>query len=219
MTHATDVSIDGEGTGWMSWGIQSYTNHRMYNIRTTTPQEGYTIGFPTLEDNSVTSNIPSNAIMISPNLQVASQLGETRYQSVLNTAAQYPNQYKVPEVGKFYKLAEEHCREYVETVYINEEGQVDWWKDGQNTDKNKVIHYDDWRLPTKAEINKMIELQESSRAMDRLLVGQYYFCITGKGDDADINVKENWISEEVPNYDSGKTGYYIRCVRDVNRKK
>ena len=219
MTHATDVSIDGEGTGWMSWGIQSYTNHRMYNIRTTTPQEGYTIGFPTLEDNSVTSNIPSNAIMISPNLQVASQLGETRYQSVLNTAAQYPNQYKVPEVGKFYKLAEEHCREYVETVYINEEGQIDWWKDGQNTDKNKVIHYDDWRLPTKAEINKMIELQESSRAMDRLLVGQYYFCITGKGDDADINVKENWISEEVPNYDSGKTGYYIRCVRDVNRKK
>jgi hypothetical protein len=65
----------------------------------------------------------------------------------------------------------------------------------------------------------MIELQESSRAMDRLLVGQYYFCITGNGDDADINDKDNWVSNEVPNYDSGKTGYYIRCVRDVNRKK
>lgn len=64
----------------------------------------------------------------------------------------------------------------------------------------------------------MIELQESSRAMDRLLVGQYYFCITGNGEDADIHDYTNWVSNEIPNFDSGKTGYYIRCVRDVNRK-
>ncbi len=217
MTHATDVSIDGEGTGWMSWGIQSYTNHRMYNVRTTTPQLGYTIGFPALGDKGITRNIPDNAVMISPNLQVASQLGETRYQSVLNEAAKYPTQYKVPEIGKFFKLAEEHCREYVETVYVGEEKE--WWKDGQNTDKRKVVHYDDWRLPTKAEINKMIELQESSRAMDKLLVGQYYFCITGAGDDADINTPSNWVSDEITNFTPSMTGYYIRCVRDVNRTK
>ena len=219
MTHATSVSLDGEGTGWTSWGIQSYTNHRMYNVHTTIPQEGYTIGYPRLKDDGTVVNTKDMSVMISPTLQVASQLGETRYQSVLNEAAKYPAQYKVPEVGKFYKLAEEHCREYVETVYVNDEGKEEWWSDGQKTDKDKVIHYDDWRLPTKAEINKMIELQQSSRAMDRLLVGQYYFCITGAGDDADINVKENWVSDEIPNFDDGKAGYYIRCVRDAKRKK
>lgn len=219
MTHETSVSIDGAGTGWTSWGIQSYTNHRMYNVHTTIPQEGYTIGYPRLKDDGTVVNTKDMSVMISPTLQVASQLGETRYQSVLNEAAKYPAQYKVPEVGKFYKLAEEHCREYVETVYVNDEGKEEWWSDGQKTDKDKVIHYDDWRLPTKAEINKMIELQQSSRAMDRLLVGQYYFCITGAGDDADINVKENWVSDPIPNFDDGKAGYYIRCVRDAKRKK
>lgn len=219
MTHATSVSIDDEGTGWMSWGRQSYTNHRMYNVRTTVTSSEFVIGYPSVNEDGTLRNTPDNAIMVSPNLQVASLLGDTRYQSVLNTAAQYPTQYKVPEVGKFYLLAEEHCREYVETVYVQDENDADNEEWYINADKNKVVHYDDWRLPTKAEIDMMIELQESSRAMDRLLVGQYYFCITGNGDDADINDATNWVSSEVPNYDSGKTGYYIRCVRDVNRKK
>jgi hypothetical protein len=106
----------------------------------------------------------------------------------------------------------------VETTYIDENDN-NQWDENVNGHPEVVIHYDDWRLPTKAEIDQMIELQQTSRAMDRLLVGQYYFCITGNGDDADINDATNWVSNEVPNYDSGKTGYYIRCVRDVNRKK
>lgn len=138
---------------------------------------------------------------------VASQLGETYYQSVVNSAASY--NYKVPVVGEFYKIAVEHCREYVETTYTDLNNNYKW------DEGEPVTHYDDWRLPTKAEINKIIELQNSSRAMDKLLVGQYYFCAAGGGENADINKKENWVSNEVSGYTSGQTGYYIRCVRDV----
>ena len=216
MTHATTTYKDDPGTGWGAWGKQRYSNHRMYNIRTTTTKNNYIIGYPSLNSDGTLENAHDNSVMISPNLQVASQLGETHYQSILTNAASYS--YPIPVVGGFYEFAKEHCREYVETTFIDE-NENNVWDENVNGHPEVVIHYDDWRLPTKAEIDQMIELQQSSRAMDRLLVGQYYFCITGNGDDADINDKDNWVSNEVPNYDSGKTGYYIRCVRDVNRKK
>ena len=205
MTYSVTMSpgiMDGK---WVSWGKQAYTNHRMYIVRTTTSSSEYNVGHPTLTDEGVTENTVSNANMISPKFAVASQLGETRYQSIITLAAE--NNYKVPVVGEFYKLAVEHCREYVETTYIDKDGDHEWDSD------ETVIHYDDWRLPTKAEINAIINYQNESRAMDRLLVGQYYFCAAGADDDADVNVQENWVSNEVAGYSS--TGYYIRCVRDV----
>lgn len=224
MTHAQTVYVNNNDSKWTSWGLQSYTNHRMYHIKTSNTSEDYTIGFPSLQDDGVPLNVPYNARLISPGLMIASQLGETRYQSILNTVANgkatspssYP--YEVPVVGKFYKLAQQHCREYVETTFIDmpdANGVYNGvWDEGE-----EVIHYDDWRLPTKAEIDRIIEFQESSRAMDKLLVGQYYFCITGNGEDADINEKDNWVSVQVPNYTSSMTGYYIRCVRDAGRNK
>lgn len=214
MTHATTTYYGDKGTGWTSWGRQSYTNHRMYIIRATGSSSDYNIGYPTLTEEGVTENTPGNANIVSPNFAVASQLGETRYQSVVNTAAQYPTLYKVPEPGKFYQLAVEHCREYVETTYEDLDGSGTWSKLPDGTDE-PVTHYDNWRLPTKAEIDLIIRLQDQSRAMDKLLIGEYYFCAVGKGDDADIMNKDNWVSEQVPNFTPGKTGYYIRCVRDV----
>lgn len=205
--------MEGE---WVSWGKQKFVNHRMYYVNTNNTHPNYTIGYPRMTDKEVPENTPANAILISPGLMVASQLGETFYQSIITAAASYG--YKVPVVGKIYQMAEEHCREYVETTFIDEpdaDGNFNHkWDEGE-----EVIHYDDWRLPTKAEIDRIIEFQESSRAMDKLLVGQYYFCITGNGENADINVKENWVSNEVPNYTSSNTGYYIRCVRDAGRNK
>ena len=208
MTHAQTTYVGGSATGWGSWGLQKTSNHRMYNIYTSNTHMDYTIGYPVLAEDAVPKNTPDNAKIISPNLMIASQLGSTYHQSIIASAASY--KYKVPVVGEFFKIAEEHCREYVETTFIdkNDNGV---WDEGE-----KVIHYDDWRLPTKAEIDRIIEFQESSRAMDKLLTNQYYFCITGNGEKADINKKENWISNEVPNASS--TGYYIRCVRDAGRK-
>ena len=214
MTHATTTYYGDKGTGWTSWGRQSYTNHRMYVIRATGSSLDYNIGYPTLTEEGVTENTEANANIVSPNFAVASQLGETRYQSVVNEAAKYPAQYKVPEPGKFYQLAVEHCREYVETTYEDVDGSGTWSKLPDGTDE-PVTHYDNWRLPTKAEIDLIIKLQDQSRAMDKLLVGEYYFCAVGLGDDADINNKDNWVSRQVPNFTPSKTGYYIRCVRDV----
>lgn len=211
MYHATpaqNMTIDSPGTGWASWGKQGFTNHRMYNVRVTSSQDDYVIGYPIITEEGETKNTSSNANMVSPNFMVASQLGETYHQSVINSAAGYG--YKVPVVGEFYKIAVQQCREYVETTYtdLNNDNQ---WNEGE-----PVIHYDDWRLPTKEEINKIIELQNSSRAMDKLLTGQYYFCVAGGDVDADVNVKENWVSNEVPGFDEENSkGYYIRCVRDV----
>lgn len=202
--------MEGE---WVTWGTQRFSNHRMYYVNTNNTHSEYTIGYPKMTDNEVPQNTKDNAHLISPSLMVASQLGETFYQSIINLAAK--NNYKVPVVGKFYKMAEEHCREYVETTFIDKPG-ADGKLNGVWDKGEEVIHYKDWRLPTKAEIDRIIEFQESSRAMDKLLVGQYYFCITGNGEDADINDQENWVSNEVPNATS--TGYYIRCVRDAGRK-
>ena len=217
MTHATTTYKDEPGTGWAAWGKQKYTNHRMYYIRTNTTSPDYVLAKVDLVDREgkptddavtgITANTKRNANVLSPSFMVASQLGETSYQSIVTSAAGYG--YKVPVVGEFYKLAEEHCREYVETTFEDLDGdQV--WDEGET-----VTHYNDWRLPTKAEINLIISAQEKSRAMDRLLVGQYYFCAAGGGENGDINVKDYWVSNQVPGYTSTMTGYYIRCVRDV----
>ena len=216
MTSSVTVNpgvMEGE---WVSWGKQAFVNHRMYYVNTNNTHPNYTIGYPQITKNEVPKNTPENAKLMSPSLMVASQLGETYYQSIITAAAGYG--YKVPPVGKIYLMAEEHCREYVETTFIDKPG-ADGKFNGKWDEGEEVIHYKDWRLPTKAEIDRIIDFQQSSRAMDKLLVGQYYFCITGNGEDADINVKENWVSNPVPDYIVGNEGYYIRCVRDVNRKK
>ena len=218
-THKVTTYYGQEGSGWGSWSSQEkkYHNHRMYHIKTNTTSPDYALGKVDIVDGNgnptsdrvsgVTENTKRNAAVLSPSFMIASQLGETDYQTIITAAAGYG--YKVPVVGKFYKLAEEHCREYVETTFVDKDGDNVWDED------ETVIHYDDWRLPTKVEIDMIIETQARSRAMDRLLVGQHYFCVVGAGADADVENKEYWVSKEVPNYDSAKKGYYIRCVRDV----
>ena len=217
MTHAKTTYYQGApASGWASWGLQTrYNNHRMYHIVTSNTSDEYTVAYPTLQENGMPNNVPYNSKVISPGLVIASQLGETRYQEIVTEAKK--NGYFVPSVGEFYELARDHCKEYVETTFVDKpdaNGVYNGvWDEGE-----EVIHYDDWRLPTKAEIDRIIEFQNSSRAMDRLLTGQYYFCITGNGDGADIKDQTNWVSNEVLNHDNTMTGYYIRCVRDAGRK-
>ena len=65
-----------------------------------------------------------------------------------------------------------------------------------------VVHLNDWRLPTAAEIAIIAQLQYNSVSVDEVLAGRYYFCASPKHY-ADGNVS-----------DSG-TGGYIRCIRDA----
>lgn len=84
------------------------------------------------------------------------------------------------------EAAKKHCKEYVET----------YQKDG------KIYKYDDWRLPTEAELLIIKKYQNASPdAMDEVLGGEYY----GAAHDY---VKIN-------NAGMDNRGYYLRCIRDV----
>lgn len=88
--------------------------------------------------------------------------------------------------------AASHCSYYVET-YKDESGNV--------------VHLDDWRLPTEAEIKIIIRFQypeegddEDVVAMDEVLAGQWYWSATG--------TVRNEKSDETD------TKSAVRCVRN-----
>lgn len=82
------------------------------------------------------------------------------------------------------EMAASHCKEYVE---VDKDGNV----------------YDDWRLPTKAEIEIIIDFQyRANAAMDEVLAGGRYYS-------ASVVVSN-------PNGSSASSGQTaIRCIRDV----
>ena len=82
------------------------------------------------------------------------------------------------------EMAASHCKEYVE---VDKDGNV----------------YDDWRLPTKAEIEIIIDFQyRTNAAMDEVLAGGRYYS-------ASVVVS----NPNGSNASSGQTA--IRCIRDV----
>lgn len=85
--------------------------------------------------------------------------------------------------------ARSHCEQYIE---VADDGSV----------------YDDWRLPTAAEIDIIIQHQDISDAMAVVLSGQAYYCAYN-GVDKDGNA--------VYTKATGKTGAQnaVRCIRDI----
>lgn len=77
-------------------------------------------------------------------------------------------------------MAASHCKEYVEVA-----------KDG--------TIYDDWRLPTKAEIEIIARFQRvEGSAVDVVLAGRYYYS-----------------ASEIVNLGQGSSGTFLRCIRDA----
>ena len=60
-----------------------------------------------------------------------------------------------------------------------------------------VYRYNDWRLPTEAEIGIIIALQNTSEAMDEVLSGASY-----------------WSASGVVQTNVGSGNNRVRCVRD-----
>ena len=85
--------------------------------------------------------------------------------------------------------ARSHCEQYIE---VADDGSV----------------YDDWRLPTAAEIDIIIQHQDISDAMAVVLSGQAYYCAYN-GVDKDGNA--------VYTKATGKSGAQnaVRCIRDI----
>lgn len=82
-------------------------------------------------------------------------------------------------------MAAEHCERYVE---VARDGTV----------------YDDWRLPTRAEIEIIYKYQNDSDVMDEVLAGDRYWSASGR----------------VPKPGIGQTeDQAIRCIRDAYDKK
>jgi len=92
----------------------------------------------------------------------------------------------------YLKIYAEHCKQYVE-VYDPD----------NNPNTDNAIHYDDWRLPTAAELGIIYKYQgdedESADAIDYLLNAGAYFSASGP----------------VTNPGYNMTGTSVRCIRDA----
>jgi hypothetical protein len=85
------------------------------------------------------------------------------------------------------EMAASHCKQYVE-VYKDEKG--------------KSVALSDWRLPTRAELEIIIDFQyRDNAAMDEVLAGKEYYSASG--------VVNN------PGGSNTSGGVAIRCIRDA----
>ena len=152
--------------------LTALKNARMYHVQITASSGKYTVGIPKLDADGFTDNGADNAKLVSPSFMIASQLGAT----------QPPGSVE---------QAERHCREYVEVHDPDNNPRTD-----------NAIHYDNWRLPTAAEIQIIIDFQYvPDAAMDEVLSGPYYWSATGAVHNTGTN-------------DTG-TQSAVRCIRDV----
>lgn len=156
------------------------SNSRMYHIQVTTSSSVYTIGRPLLIDpdtnlpttdpeSGVTEGSADNAKLVSPSFMTASQLGY--FDTSLQRVAD--------NTTERFAIARDHCKNYVEVAYDGTE-------------------YHNWRLPTAAEIQILINLQSKSDAIDKVLNATQYFSASGL--------------ETVSN---GSSFVAVRCVRDA----
>lgn len=161
---------------WYTSDYEDPCNARMYHIRITASSGDYTLGKPKITDG-VTDGGLDNARMVSPSFMIASRLG-------LVTANQ------IAEKDRAVAYAE-HAKQYVE-VYEDANGNL--------------VHLNDWRLPTAAELEIIMKYQGSREdlsgadAIDYLLNGKEYYSASGP-----VSNEDN----------DGATGVFIRCVRDV----
>ena len=75
------------------------------------------------------------------------------------------------------EMAASHCEQYVEVA-----------EDGTK--------YDDWRLPTQAEVNIIMKFQKLEDAIDKVLTGEYYWAANGVIRTSNTRVRDKLCSKE-----------------------
>ena len=159
-------------------------NARLYHIVLTASSGKHTIGrprqiFDEVSGLYVTDPGEDNAELVSPSFMIASSLSGFLVGGGNLTLNDSENSLRI---------AREHCANYVE---VAEDGTV----------------YDDWRLPTRAELDIILNYQgtvnEDADAIDFLLNGNYYYHAGGRTYNPNSNVN----------------GAEPRCVRDVYNKE
>ncbi len=148
-------------------------NHRMYHVCITATSRDYTLGRPRItETDGITDPGADNARLVSPSFMLASQLGAVKAADNVDIAA-------------------EHCKRYVEVQLIRDENTGEF---------SSGTVYNDWRLPTAAEIEIIYKYQNDSEAMDEVLAGNQYWSASG------LVKKPGVVST---------SDQAIRCIRDV----
>ena len=162
-------------------------NLRNYHIRVMASSDKYTLGRPRIDENGYTASDEENAKLVSPSFVIASRLG-----AVYSTSGGLSN---LTNEQKLIVFAD-HAKNYVEVDDIDDA-----------KDPNRVVVYDNWRLPTRAELEIIIELQgtanQDADAVDYLLNGAYYMSASGP------------VYNNKHTSSSSSSDVAIRCVRDV----
>lgn len=158
--------------------IQSSSdNARIYHVQITAASSEYRIGYPQMDKDGYTAAGNDNAQLVSPSFMIASQLGNTDPTGPENTA----------HADILYEV-KKHCKRYIEV---------------EGSSNNKVV-YDDWRLPTPAELDIIAKFQDDpNSAVNQILVSKEYWSSNGKHT---VN-------------GGSSTGTRVRCVRDVRPKQ
>ena len=181
-----------------TWNMNTNTrceqhNVRNYHVRIMASSEDYTVGRPALDEHGYTAGDDDNALLVSPSFVIASRLG-----AVLSTYSGLSNMSNDKKLIAFA----DHCKNYVEVDDVN------------NDKKDPVEVYDNWRLPTKAELEIIINIQgksgQNADAIDYLLNGAYYMSASGPV----YNPKNSDGSSALANPMNAKD-VAIRCVRDA----
>ena len=168
-------------------------NVRNYHVRMMASSGDYTVGRPALDEYGYTAEDADNAKLVSPSFVIASRLG-----AVLST---YSGLSDMPNDEKLIAFAD-HCKNYVEVDDVNDDK------------KDPVEVYDNWRLPTKAELEIIINIQgesgENADAIDYLLNGAYYMSASGPVYNPKNSDRTNPLDNPMNARDVA-----IRCVRDA----
>lgn len=154
------------------WEGTGTDNARMYHVRVTATSDTYTVGRPRMvdENGNYTTDVENGF----------TDDGEENAKLV-SPSFMIASQLGATQAPEDMLEAADHCRQYVEVA-----------SDG--------TEYHDWRLPTAAEIDIVIELQKKQEAIDIVLAGISYWSATG--------IKETNLT--------GATGEgRVRCVRDA----
>lgn len=161
------------------------TNAHYYHIHVTATSDKYTVAIPQKDPTTgYVKNTVDNEKLVSPSFMIASQLG-----AVWSGKTGYDRDD-----------AAYHCSQYVEVYKLAayEEGAL------TATVNGATVYYKelrDWRLPTAAEIDIIVQHQTGA-AMDVVLGGNYYYC-AGASTRAETGQKPS------------DNTTYTRCIRDA----
>lgn len=175
-----------------SGSSNSSNNARAYFINVTATSSSYVVARPRMKTDpisglTVTDWDPVNQNLVSPSFMIASRLGTfTTNGGNINYASD----------DQRLQIFREHCANYVEV----------------HGDASNPIIYDNWRLPTRAELqiimNHQGESGENAAAIDYLLNAGFYFGAAGP-------VYNNKNNQGVDEDETGTTSKSVRCIRDV----